>query len=162
MITKYSIALLGIVLVGAFLRVYQLAAQSIWLDEAGTVSMAALSILQIAPATAPAVHPPLYYWILHYWIQVFGTSESAVRLLSALFGVLAIPVIYAVGRQLFSKETGYLSVARYSVLEFDYIMSFIFEDQVFHRETLGLQPGNNIRSFSLDDPRVISSLNHEH
>jgi mannosyltransferase len=37
---------------------------------------------------------------------VFGTSESAVRLLSALFGILSIPVIYVVGRQLFNKEVG--------------------------------------------------------
>jgi hypothetical protein len=39
-------------------------------------------------------------------MMLFGTSEVAVRLLSALFGVLAIPMIYLVGRELFNEEAG--------------------------------------------------------
>jgi uncharacterized membrane protein len=108
-ITKYGIALLGIVLAGAFLRVYHLGTQSLWLDEVVSVEFAKLSVPQMVQATAQDVHPPLYYFILHYWIMIFGTSGSAVRLLSALFGVLAIPMIYVVGRQLFNKEAGLLA-----------------------------------------------------
>jgi len=105
-ITTYGIALLGIVLIGAFLRVYHLGTQSIWFDEAFSVWISSLTLPQMVQATAADVHPPLYYFLLHYWIIVFGTSESTVRLLSVLFGVLAIPMIYVVGRQLFNKETG--------------------------------------------------------
>jgi len=105
-ITTYGIALLGIVLIGAFLRVYHLGTQSIWFDEAYSVGLSSLSVPQIVQAAAADVQPPLYYLLLHYWMMVFGTSESAVRLLSVLFGVLAIPMIYVVGRQLFNKETG--------------------------------------------------------
>jgi len=66
-----------------------------------------MSVPQIvATAAREDYHPPFYYLILHYWMMVFGTSESAVRLLSALFGVLAIPMIYVIGRQLFKKEVG--------------------------------------------------------
>ena len=85
-ITNYGIALLGIVLAGAFLRVFHLTAESIWLDEAFSVSISGLSVPQIVQAAAPDVHPPLYYFLLHYWMMVFGTSESAVRLLSVFFG----------------------------------------------------------------------------
>ena len=105
-ITTYGIALLGIVLIGAFLRVYHLGTQSIWFDEAYSVGLSSLSVPQIVQAAAADVQPPLYYLLLHYWMMAFGTSESAVRLLSVLFGVLAIPMIYVVGRQLFNKETG--------------------------------------------------------
>ena len=105
-VTKYGIALLGIVLIGAFLRVYHLGTQSIWLDEAFSVALAKMTLPQMVQATAADVHPPFYYFLLHYWIIVFGTSESAVRLLSALFGILAIPMIYVVGRRLFNKEVG--------------------------------------------------------
>jgi mannosyltransferase len=105
-ITKYGIALLGIVLASAFLRVYHLTAEGVWLDEAYSVWISSLSVPQIVQAAAPDVHPPLYYFLLHYWIMVFGTSESAVRLLSVLCGVLAIPMIYVVGRQLFNREAG--------------------------------------------------------
>lgn len=107
--TKYSVALLAIVLIGTFLRVYQLGAQSIWFDEAFSVWISKMGLLQIVQLTAADVHPPFYYFILHYWMGVFRDSEFAVRLLSAVFGILAIPVIYLVGRQLFDEEVGLLS-----------------------------------------------------
>ncbi len=106
-VTRYGLALLAIMVLGLALRAYHLATQSIWLDEAYSVWIAKLSVSQmIAEAAANDNHPPLYYLLLHYWALVFGTSESAVRFLSLVFGVLAIPMIYAVGRQLFNKEAG--------------------------------------------------------
>jgi mannosyltransferase len=106
-ITKYGITLLAIILVGAFLRVYQLGAQSIWFDESSSVYLAKLSFTQFAQALPTQERsPPLYFLILHYWVILFGTSEFAVRLLSALFGVLALPMIYVLGRQLFNEEVG--------------------------------------------------------
>jgi mannosyltransferase len=105
-ITNYGIALLAIVLVGVFLRVYHLGTTSIWGDEAVSIWFGRLNVSQMVQATAGDVHPPLYYFLLHYWMMFFGTSEVAVRLLSVLFGVLAIPMIYVVGRQLFDEEVG--------------------------------------------------------
>ena len=105
-ITKYGVALLAIVLIGFFLRIYQLGTQSIWYDEAYSLWISKLAVTQMVQTTAGDVQPPLYYFLLHYWMIVFGTSASAVRLLSVLFGVLAIPMIYVVGRQLFNKEAG--------------------------------------------------------
>lgn len=105
-ITKYGLALLAIVLIGLFLRLYDLGTQSIWWDEAYSVLLSKMSLSQIVQATGTDVHPPLYYFILHYWVTLFGTSEVAVRLLSVLFGVLAIPMIYLVGRQLFDEKVG--------------------------------------------------------
>ena len=105
-ITKYTAALSAIVLVSAFLRVYHIDTQSLWFDEAFSVWVSKMGLLQIIQTTAVDVHPPFYYFILHYWMSVFGDSEFAVRLLSALFGLLAIPIIYLVGRQLFDKEVG--------------------------------------------------------
>ncbi len=106
-VTKYSVALLLIVLIGLFLRVYQLGTESIWIDEAYSISISKTSVLQIAAAVATEdANPPFYHFLLHYWMLVFGTSEFAVRLLSTLFGVLAIPMIYVVARQLFNKQVG--------------------------------------------------------
>jgi mannosyltransferase len=118
-VTKYGIALLVIVLAGAFLRVYHLGTQSLWLDEVVSVGFAKLSVPQMVQATARDVHPPLYYLILHYWIIIFGTSESAVRLLSALFGILAIPMIYVVGRQLFNKQAGLVAALILAISSFN-------------------------------------------
>jgi mannosyltransferase len=108
-LNRQNVALLAIVLLGLFLRLYNLGAQSIWLDEAVSVAMAKLSLSQIvATAAASDNHPPLYYFVLHYWINLFGTSEFSVRLVSVIFGTLAIPMIYAVGRLLFDKNAGLL------------------------------------------------------
>jgi hypothetical protein len=57
-ITKYGIALLVIVLAGAFLRVYHLGTQSLWLDEVVSVAFAKVSVPQMVQATARDVHPP--------------------------------------------------------------------------------------------------------
>jgi uncharacterized membrane protein len=118
-ITKHGFALLAIVLIGLFLRLYHLGTQSIWFDEAVSVWASKLAVQQMVQATAADVHPPLYYFLLHYWVMIFGTSEFAVRLLSVLFGVLAIPMTYMVGRQLFNEEAGLLGALILAVSAFN-------------------------------------------
>ncbi|MGZ4846316.1 MAG: glycosyltransferase family 39 protein [Halobacteriota archaeon] len=108
-VTKYSAALLAIVLVGLFLRVYSITAQSLSPDEIFSFVIARKSLVQIVSGTASDVHPPLYYITLHYWIHLFGASEFAVRFLSVLFGVAAIPMIYLLGCSLFDKQVGLAS-----------------------------------------------------
>ena len=77
-ITKYNVALLAIVLIGTFLRVQNLTAQSLSHDEIFSVVLARTTLLQIVQGTANDVHPPLYYFILHYWMKLFSASEFAV------------------------------------------------------------------------------------
>jgi len=156
-ITKYGLALLAIVLIGLFLRVYQLGTQSIWYDEAFSISLSKMSLSQMVQATTADVHPPFYYLILHYWVALFGTSAVAVRLLSVLFGVLAIPMIYVVGRQLFNKEAGLVGALilalssfniwfsqetrMYSLMVFLALLSMYFFLCFLQRGTLALSAG---------------------
>jgi mannosyltransferase len=118
-ITKYGIALLAIVLVGAFLRLYHLRAQSLGADDTWSVWIALLSVPKILQSTAADVHPPLYYFLLHYWMAYFGASELAVKLPSVVFGVLSIIVMYALGRQLFDDRTGLLGAFILAVSAFN-------------------------------------------
>lgn len=119
-ITKYDVGLLAIILIGLFLRVYHLQTQSIWFDEAFSVFESKMSLPQLVETVASVENsPPLYFVFLHYWMMIFGSSESAVRFLSALFGVLAIPVIYLVGRQLFNEEVGLLSAFILAISSFN-------------------------------------------
>ncbi|HEX8558287.1 MAG TPA: glycosyltransferase family 39 protein, partial [Pyrinomonadaceae bacterium] len=99
-------ALLLIVAVGAALRVYKLDGDSLWLDEASSVKFSRDAPSAIIETTSKDVHPPLYYFALHYWMKLFGDSERGARLLSALFGVLALPLVYLVAAHLFNKSTG--------------------------------------------------------
>ena len=47
--------------------------------------------------------PPLYFWALHIWVRLAGTSEFAIRALSVYFGLISILVIYFITLQL-SKQ----------------------------------------------------------
>ncbi len=105
-----GLLLLLILSLGAVLRIVNLGSDSIWLDEAYSIQFAHLSVPQLLSETAKSdVHPPLYYLLLHTWLGLFGDSESAARLLSVIFGLLAVLMIYMVAALLFDRATGLLS-----------------------------------------------------
>jgi mannosyltransferase len=71
----------------------------LWLDEAQTVNIAQRSIPHIFTALREDGSPPLFYVLLHGWMAVFGKSSFAIRSLSGLFSVAALPVIGVVARR---------------------------------------------------------------
>lgn len=71
----------------------------LWLDEALTVNIAGLPLRQIPGALRHDGAPPLYYAILHVWIRMFGTSAAAVRSLSGVCSVAALPPMWFAGRR---------------------------------------------------------------
>ncbi len=101
------LALCGIVIVGAALRLFKLGAYGLWRDEAEAVFTAAAAWpLGISEVLRGDVHAPLYFHLLHFWTALAGRGELGVRLLSALLGIVALPLLYAAGRQLYGKERG--------------------------------------------------------
>ena len=60
-------------------------------------------------------HTPLYFFLLHFWIKLFGDSEFAIRFLSFLFGIASLPLVYVVARKLSSKILAFVSMAVASV-----------------------------------------------
>jgi mannosyltransferase len=71
----------------------------LWLDEALTVNIAALPVGEIPDALRQDGAPPLYYVLLHYWMELFGTGDTAVRALSGIFAVATLPALYFAGRR---------------------------------------------------------------
>jgi 4-amino-4-deoxy-L-arabinose transferase-like glycosyltransferase len=101
---RIASALLVLILLLAFgLRFYRLDAQSLWNDEGTSVAVAQGDLGAIARDAARDIHPPLYYWLLSGWLRLFGTSETAVRALSALLGVVLVALTYALGRRLIGR-----------------------------------------------------------
>ena len=49
---------------------------------------------------------PLYYFLLRGWISLTGTSVLALRFFSSWFGVLCIPLSYALVRRVFGQTEG--------------------------------------------------------
>jgi uncharacterized membrane protein len=110
--TQKRVLLLALVLVmslGAALRIIKLGSESLWLDEAYSIYTSRLSLPAIVNEIKKDVHPPLYYFVLHYWMMAFGESEFAARSLSVMFGVAAIALLYKLASMLFDRTTGLFS-----------------------------------------------------
>lgn len=95
------------VLVGGFLRVLLLGMKGMWLDETFSVWLANHSIPEMMQWIVKIdQHPPLYYLLLHAWMSHYGETPYYVRLLSALFGTITIPVVYMIGKRMSGALVG--------------------------------------------------------
>lgn len=67
-------------------------------------------------------HPPLYYALSSIWLKIFGDSIWVIRSFSVLMGLLALPCIYWISRELFdSRKVAWLAVAIVAVSPFHLI-----------------------------------------
>jgi 4-amino-4-deoxy-L-arabinose transferase-like glycosyltransferase len=90
----------------------------LWLDESLSVNIARLPMGDIAEWLRHDGHPPLYYWMLHGWIEVFGDSDTAVRALSGLFGVALIPLVWLAGNRIAGRREAWAAVVVLAVNPF--------------------------------------------
>lgn len=109
--------LYAVVAFGAALRLVGLGAESYWLDEIASLQYVGSRSLVEVVVELPFVdrHPPLYYALLDGWIGLVGTGEAPVRLLSALFGVAALPVMYGLGKRLYDEQVGVMAAGLLAV-----------------------------------------------
>ena len=103
--------LLALLLLGFGLRMYKLGVQSFWYDEGNSARIAERSVPLIIAGAAGDIHPPLYYLALHYWRAAAGDSETALRMLSVVSGVLLIAVAALLARDLLNPLTGLAAAA---------------------------------------------------
>lgn len=107
-VTAQPASLYVVIAIGTALRLFGLGAENYWIDEFRSLTYVAnRTPIQVAveiPFFDP--HPPLYYVLLDLWTDLFGRSEPMVRLLSAIFGIAAIPMLYLVGKELYDERVG--------------------------------------------------------
>ncbi|MHB1005807.1 MAG: glycosyltransferase family 39 protein [Chloroflexota bacterium] len=97
------------------LRAFHLGVQSFWLDEALSVIFARPPLSDLLPRLVTQdIHPPFYVLALHFWMQVAGDSEFAVRYVSTAFGVLLVPLVYRLAIDLFREGDDVTGEARLS------------------------------------------------
>ncbi|WP_345029772.1 glycosyltransferase family 39 protein [Ravibacter arvi] len=129
--------LIGIMLLGTFLRFYRLDTFSIFFDEKSSMVVSQGIVLEGAnqkdvfskPSFTPADfwkpksladyyeamtrsdigNSPFYYLALHLWMDVFGLSDFSARSLSAVFSVLIILLTYHFARKYFSEKTALIA-----------------------------------------------------
>lgn len=92
-------ALWAIIGFGIFMRIWNLGAEGLRLDESQSVWQAMHSLDFIREYMLKNVHLPLHNSLLHLWMLLFGPSEASVRTLALIPGVLAIPALYFLARE---------------------------------------------------------------
>jgi mannosyltransferase len=114
----YWSPLLVVLAVGTVLRFHLLAAKSLWLDEVTTIGYAQMPLPDfLRTMWWGNGNMAFYYSLLRGW-QHLGDSEFWLRSLSALFGIAAIPAIYALGNRFLSQKAGLIAACFLAVDSF--------------------------------------------
>ena len=116
---RWAWALIAVVAVGAFVRLWGLGRQSLWVDEIITLKAAGVGGAFTWSDFVGNIQGPLHAFIVH-WVSRLSTDEVALRAVSAVAGILTIPTVAELGRRMFDRRTGFvtallLAVSPYSV-----------------------------------------------
>jgi len=123
---KNKIPLLLILLFALGMRLIGIQSRAIWYDEAFSILIseqgpAAILNGTLAPdadSSAAEEHPPAYYFTLWGWIQLFGSSLIAVRLLSTLLSLGIVFLLYLIANHLFDERTALAAAFLAAILPF--------------------------------------------
>lgn len=80
-----------------------------WLDEGIAIGISSHPLASIPELLARDGSPPLYYALLHLWMSIFGSSESATHALSLIFALATVPTALWAGWSLFGRRAGWMS-----------------------------------------------------
>jgi mannosyltransferase len=92
-------------LLALLLRLVVLNTRSITYDDAFSILLSEKSVAAIISGTAADTMPPLYYVLLHFWMK-FGHELWFLRLLSVIFSMAGMALIYLIALRCFTRETG--------------------------------------------------------
>lgn len=96
--------LTAIVLLAAALRFYRLGEWSMWIDEIYTINRAQIHfsdpvhVIQNLPTT---LWLPISVILTNVSLSLLGVTEWSARLVSALIGIVSIPILYFITRKIF-------------------------------------------------------------
>lgn len=110
-------ALIALVALSAYVRTRSISG-SFWMDEGLSVGIASYPLSDIPGVLREDGSPPLYYLLLHVWMDVFGRGETAVHWLSLTAALLCIPAAMWAGWSLWGKRAGYIGAVFCALLPF--------------------------------------------
>ena len=111
-----------LVALNLLLKLLVLGDMSIWGDEAFSIFFSQQDLTGLNQRLATELNPPLYFYLLHFWIQLFSIDVLPVKLLSVLFSCGCIFYIYKAGEWIGGIRTGLLASLFYlfSNMHFDF------------------------------------------
>jgi mannosyltransferase len=90
---RVTLILFILVVASLYIRT-RVVGQQFWMDEAITVGISSHHLSAIPGILRQDGSPPLFYLLLHFWMQMVGNGQAATHWLSEIFSVLTIPVGY--------------------------------------------------------------------
>ena len=127
--TAATVAFLGALLAGSLVLRTRRLDTGFWIDEALSVGIASHPLTEIPEVLRQDGSPPLYYVLLHFWIRLFGSGETATHVLSLVFALLAIPAAYWAARTVFDRRVGWVAAALAAVIP--YLTSYGQETRMY-------------------------------
>ena len=82
-----------------------------WGDEAWTSLISQLPYKQMLTTTARDFHPPGYYTIIELWYKIFPSTEVSTRIVSIIFFLLTIFMVFKLASYVRGRQFGILSAA---------------------------------------------------
>jgi len=117
---RVPVVLTACLAAAAVVRFWNIGARPLWTDEALSVLYATIDWSEVIELRRAGTNPPLYHFLLSWWVQCFGTTAGALRSLSALCGVGAVGLMFPLARRLVGRgaalaATGLLAVSAFSI-----------------------------------------------
>jgi uncharacterized membrane protein len=106
-----KLILVFLIIIGAVLRFWNIGYQHMNWDEEWTIQFATPAITAtelFLKSITTDCNPPLYYLAAHFSMILFGETATAIRIPSAIAGILLIPVMYYIGEEYCDELFGLL------------------------------------------------------
>ncbi|MDG2303444.1 MAG: glycosyltransferase family 39 protein [Candidatus Binatia bacterium] len=103
------------VLVNLGLKLTDLDADSLWMDEAITAFHVQQSPGNILEYASRQQNPPAYFLLAHGWASLFGLSEAGLRSLSAVLSSLTAGALFLLGARFLGTFAGVVAALLYTL-----------------------------------------------
>lgn len=97
---------LAIVVFGLVARLFRIAHQPLWFDEALTLQRIHLGLSGLLADSFANRHMPAYFLLLRWLSPFFGTDDAWLRIPSALFGAMSAGMAFVIARRIGSRNAG--------------------------------------------------------
>nr|HMN28887.1 glycosyltransferase family 39 protein [Caldilineaceae bacterium] len=95
----------GLLLLAWLVRLPRLSWQPLWWDEGYSTYFASEPWPRMLALTAADIHPPLYYALLHFWLELTqNIRPETERLFSVLIGLFGVVFLIALARRLYPQQ----------------------------------------------------------
>ncbi len=104
-------------------KLWHISSNEIALDEAFTIFHSSGSLDHISAMLQTENNPPFHFYLMHYWIKLFGVDPTLLRLPGTIAISLSASVLFAIGYYLSGWKTGLVAGSLMTLSNFNVIFA---------------------------------------